>query len=118
LFLALLLILLADLAFALDSVPAVFAISDDPFIVYSANIFAILGLRALYFKIADSIERFHYMVYALSLTLILIGGEVLLANLIGKVPPLWSLCATLALMLGGIALSLARRPPSPGGAVG
>lgn len=106
LLLALVLVLAADLVFAVDSVPAIFAISEDPFIVYSANLFAILGLRALYFKIAALMVRLRYMVYALALILVLIGGEVLLANLIGKVPPAWSLSMTLALLAGGLLFSL------------
>lgn len=108
LLLALLLILAADLVFAVDSVPAVFAISQDPFIVYSSNLFAILGLRALYFKVAALMARFRYMVHSLALILVVIGGEVLLANVIGKVPPIWSLSATVALLAGGMLFSLWR----------
>lgn len=108
LFLALLLILAVDLVFAVDSVPAVFAITQDPFIVYTANMLAIVGLRALYFKIAVVMGRSRYMIYALAAILVLIGGEVLLANVIGKVPPAWSLAATLTLLAGGILFSLWR----------
>lgn len=108
LFLALLLILAVDLVFAVDSVPAVFAITQDPFIVYTSNMLAIVGLRALYFKIAAVMARSRYMIYALAAILVLIGGEVLLANVIGKVPPAWSLAATLTLLTGGILFSLWR----------
>jgi tellurite resistance protein TerC len=108
LLLALVLILAADLVFAVDSVPAIFAISQDPFVVYSANLFAILGLRALYFKVAALLARFRYMVHSLALILVVIGGEVLLANAIGKVPPVWSLAATLVVLAGGALASVWR----------
>ena len=75
LFLALVLIEFVDLVFAVDSVPAIFAITTDPFIVYTSNIFAILGLRALYFALAAMIDRFHYLKYALALVLVFIGSE-------------------------------------------
>jgi tellurite resistance protein TerC len=114
LLLALVLILMADLVFAIDSVPAIFAISQDPFIIYSANIFAILGLRALYFKIATLMMRLPYVVYSLALILLVIGGEVLLANVIGKVPPAWSLSVILALLTGGMLLSLRQTKRSLG----
>jgi tellurite resistance protein TerC len=106
LLLALMFILAADLVFAVDSVPAIFAISQDPFIVYSSNLFAILGLRALYFKIAALMSRLRYIVYTLALILVVIGGEVLLANVIGKIPPTWSLSTILALLAGGMLFSL------------
>jgi tellurite resistance protein TerC len=76
LFLALVLIEFADLIFAVDSVPAIFAITTDPYIVYTSNIFAILGLRALYFALAAMVHRFHYLKYALSLVLIFIGAKI------------------------------------------
>ncbi|WPC03201.1 TerC family protein [Pseudomonas benzenivorans] len=106
LLLALVLIELADLVFAVDSVPAVFAISQDPFIVYTSNIFAILGLRALYFALASLMHRFVYLKYALALVLIFIGGKIFLHELLGPVPALLSLGVTLALLGGGVALSL------------
>lgn len=90
LFLALVLIELADLVFAVDSVPAIFAITQDPFIVYTSNIFAILGLRALYFALAAMIHRFKYLKYALALVLIFIGAKIFLVGIIGKIPPVVS----------------------------
>ncbi|TAG19139.1 MAG: TerC family protein, partial [Rhodobacterales bacterium] len=75
LFVALIMVEIVDLIFAVDSVPAVFAITTDPFIVYTSNIFAILGLRALYFALAAVIHRFHYLKYALSLLLVFIGSK-------------------------------------------
>ena len=106
LLLALVLIELADLVFAVDSVPAVFAISQDPFIVYTSNIFAILGLRALYFALASLMHRFVYLKYALALVLIFIGGKIFLHDLLGPVPALLSLGVTLGLLSGGVGLSL------------
>ncbi|HEX5840852.1 MAG TPA: TerC family protein [Pseudomonas sp.] len=106
LFLALILIECADLVFAVDSVPAIFAITQDPFIVYTSNIFAILGLRALYFALAAMIHRFAYLKYALALVLVFIGGKIFLVGIIGKIPPVISLSVTLGLLLGGVLLSL------------
>ena len=77
----------ADLVFAVDTVPAIFAITTDPFIVYTSNIFAILGLRALYFALAAMIHRFQYLKYALALVLVFIGTKIFLVGLIGKFPP-------------------------------
>ena len=98
LFLALALIEFADLVFAIDSVPAIFAITTDPFIVYTSNIFAILGLRALYFALAAMVHRFYYLKYALAAVLIFIGGKVFLADMLGidKIPPVLSLIVTFA----------------------
>ena len=108
LFLALVLIELADLVFAVDSVPAIFAITQDPFIVYTSNIFAILGLRALYFALAAMIHRFKYLKYALALVLIFIGAKIFLVGIIGKIPPVVSLSVTFGLILGGVLFSLAK----------
>jgi tellurite resistance protein TerC len=106
LFLALVLIECADLVFAVDSVPAIFAITQDPFIVYTSNIFAVLGLRALYFALAAMIHRFAYLKYALALVLVFIGGKIFLVGIIGKIPAGISLSVTLGLLLGGVLLSL------------
>ncbi|MWV13589.1 TerC/Alx family metal homeostasis membrane protein [Pseudomonas sp. R-28-1W-6] len=113
LFLALLLIELADLVFAVDSVPAVFAITQDPFIVYTSNIFAILGLRSLYFALAALMHRFIYLKYALALVLIFIGGKIFLHGLIGKIPALLSLGVTFGLLAGGVLLSLLKTRDRP-----
>ncbi len=106
LLLALITIELADLAFAVDSVPAVLAITQDTFLVYTSNIFAVLGLRALYFALAALIHRFIYLKYALALVLVFIGGKVFLVGLVGHLPPWLSLSVTLSLLGGGILLSL------------
>jgi tellurite resistance protein TerC len=106
LFLALVLIEVADLIFAVDSVPAIFAITQDPFIVYTSNIFAILGLRALYFALAAMIHRFQYLKYALALVLIFIGVKIVLVNIVGKFPPALSLGVTIGLIAGGVLWSL------------
>ncbi|HEY0488209.1 MAG TPA: TerC family protein [Telluria sp.] len=79
LFLVLLLIETTDLIFAVDSIPAIFAITTDPFIVFTSNIFAILGLRALYFLLADVADRFHLLRYGLAMVLIFIGTKMLIA---------------------------------------
>ncbi|MES2713047.1 MAG: TerC family protein [Pseudomonadota bacterium] len=106
LFLALVVINLADLVFAVDSVPAIFAITTDTFIVYTANIMAILGLRALYFALAAMVHRFHYLKYALALVLVFIGLKIFWNQLVGKLDPAISLGVTLALILGGVLVSL------------
>lgn len=107
LLLALVLIELADLVFAVDSVPAVFAITQDPFIVYTSNIFAILGLRALYFALAALMHRFVYLKYALAIVLMFIGSKIFLHGFI-QVPALLSLGVTLGVLAGGVLLSLLR----------
>ena len=79
-FVVLVLIGTTDIIFAVDSIPAIFAITKDPFIVLTANIFAILGLRALYFLLADLADRFHLLAYGLALVLIFIGTKMLLLD--------------------------------------
>ncbi|MEQ1547529.1 MAG: TerC family protein [Chakrabartia sp.] len=109
LFLALVVINLADLVFAVDSVPAIFAITTDTFIVYTSNIMAILGLRALYFALSAMVHRFHYLKYALALVLVFIGSKIFVSDFVfagEKFPPVLSLIVTFALILGGIAWSL------------
>ena len=106
LLLALVLIEFVDLVFAVDSVPAIFAITTDPFIVYTSNIFAILGLRALYFALAAMIHRFKYLKYALALVLVFIGTKIFLVGFIGKFPPAISLAVTFGLIAGGVLVSL------------
>jgi len=106
LFLALVVINIADLIFAVDSVPAIFAITTDTFIVYTANIMAILGLRALYFALAAMVHRFHYLKYALALVLVFIGGKIFWNQMVGKLDPAISLGVTAAIIAGGIFVSL------------
>ncbi|OYX61271.1 MAG: hypothetical protein B7Y89_13575 [Novosphingobium sp. 32-60-15] len=109
LFLALVVINLADLVFAVDSVPAIFAITTDTFVVYTSNIMAILGLRALYFALAAMIDRFAYLKYALAAVLVFIGSKIFVSDfLLGgdKFPPVMSLLVTIALIAGGVVFSL------------
>jgi tellurite resistance protein TerC len=110
LFLALVMVEIADLIFAVDSIPAIFAITTDPFIVYTSNIFAILGLRALYFALSAMVERFKYLKLALAAVLVFIGGKIVVAGLLGieKVPPALSLAVTATLIIAGILYSLWR----------
>lgn len=108
LFLALVLIEVADIIFAVDSVPAIFAITTDAFVIYTSNIFAILGLRALYFALAAMIHRFRYLKPALALVLVFIGSKVFAAELLGieKFPAAISLGVTFLLIATGVAASL------------
>jgi tellurite resistance protein TerC len=113
LFMALVLIEIADVIFAVDSVPAIFAITTDPFVVYTSNVFAILGLRALYFALAAMVARFRYLKYALALVLIFIGSKIFVADLLGieKFPPAVSLGVTFAILAAGVGYSLWRTRP-------
>ncbi len=107
LFFALVLIECVDLIFAVDSIPAVFAITADPYIVYTSNIFAILGLRALFFAISALIHHFIYLKHALALILIFIGSKIFIADAlqIDKFPPMISLCVTCGLLVLGVLAS-------------
>lgn len=108
LFISLILIEAADIIFAIDSVPAIFTITDDPYVAYTSNIFAILGLRSLYFALSALLVRFVYLKHALALILIFIGakGLAVAALSIDKIPSLISLSVTLLLLMGGIISSL------------
>jgi len=112
LFLALILVETADLVFAVDSIPAIFAITQDPFIVYTSNIFAILGLRALYFALAAMVHRFEYLKYALSVVLVFIGVKVGLVYFNHEgivdftIPTAVSLGVTFGLLVLGVLYSL------------
>ena len=113
LLLALVLVEFVDLVFAVDSVPAIFAITTDPFIVYTSNIFAILGLRALYFALAAMIHRFKYLKYALALVLVFIGSKIFLVGIIGKIPAVISLSVTFGLIAAGVLVSLWKTRGAP-----
>jgi tellurite resistance protein TerC len=115
LFLALAVIEISDLVFAVDSIPAIFAVTADPFIVYTANVFAILGLRSLYFALAGVVHKFHYLKYGLSMVLMVIGAKMIVNGIFGDVIPTWLALAVTALLVGGsIVLSLMRpKPPRP-----
>ena len=103
---ALILVEIVDLIFAVDSVPAIFAITTDTFIVYTSNIFAILGLRSLYFALASAINRFAYLPYSLATILVLVGIKVFLVPLGIKIPTSLSLGVTIAVLAAGIIYSL------------
>jgi tellurite resistance protein TerC len=107
LFLALAMIEVSDVIFALDSIPAIFGVTLDPFIVFTSNIFAILGLRSLFFAVARMMDRFAYLEYGLSAVLIFIGGKMLASRWI-HVPALASLAVVVALLGGAIGYSLWR----------
>ncbi|PHY18966.1 TerC family protein [Caulobacter sp. BP25] len=117
LFLALVLVEIADLIFAVDSVPAIFAITTDPYIVYTSNIMAILGLRALYFALAAVLHRFAYLKQALAVLLVFIGGKIFVADAMGweKFPASVSLSITFAILAAGVLWSLwrTRKEDSP-----
>jgi tellurite resistance protein TerC len=104
-FLVLMMIEASDLVFAVDSIPAIFAVTTDPFIVFTSNIFAIMGLRALYFLLADMAERFHLLKYGLALVLVFIGGKMLAAPWF-HMPVQWSLAIVGSVIAVSIALSL------------
>ena len=106
LFFALIIIETMDVIFALDSIPAIFLITQDVFIVYTSNIFAILGLRALYFLLAEAVHRFAYLKYALSVILIFIGSKIFLPYIGLKVSSTMSLLVTFGLIILGIIISL------------
>jgi tellurite resistance protein TerC len=105
LLLVLVLVEISDVIFAVDSIPAIFAVSTDPFIVLTSNIFAILGLRAMYFLLADFADRFTLLKYGLALILIFIGGKMLLAD-VYKIPVLVSLAVVALLLVSSAGLSL------------
>lgn len=102
--LVLILVEVTDVVFALDSIPAIFAITTDPFIVYTSNVFAILGLRALYFALVGIIHRFHYLKYGLSLVLMVVGAKMIINAAFGKVIPTEVALLITALLIGGSML--------------
>jgi tellurite resistance protein TerC len=115
LFLVLVLVNVADVVFAVDSVPAIFAITTDVYLVFTSNIFAILGLRALYFALAAMIDRFAYLKYALATVLIFIGSKIVVSDMLGvaKIPPAVSLGATFAILGAGVGWSLWKTRAAP-----
>jgi tellurite resistance protein TerC len=113
LLLVLILVEISDLIFAVDSIPAIFAVTKDPFIVFTANTFAILGLRAMYFLLADMAERFHLLGYGLALIVMLVGVKMLIMDFY-KVPIPWMLAAVLAILAASVAASLLTKPKPAG----
>jgi tellurite resistance protein TerC len=105
-----------DLIFAIDSIPAIFAITEDAFIVFAANAFALLGLRSLYFLLAGMMDRFAYLTYGLAIVLVWVGAKMLLTD-IWKVPTWLSLLVIVVVLSGAIGLSFfstrLREPEEP-----
>ena len=108
LFLVLIMIEVADLTFAMDSIPAVFAVTQDPFIIFTSNVLAIMGLRALYFLLAHAMTRFHYLHPALAVILILVGGRMLSAHWV-QIPTVFALLAIVLVLGTAIVASLLTR---------
>jgi tellurite resistance protein TerC len=105
----------SDLMFAIDSIPAIFAITKEPFLVFTSNIMAVLGLRSLYFALAGLIHRFQYLKVSLALLLVLVGVKILLHDVLGTVPgtTLYTLGVIVVVLAGGIVASIARAPRTP-----
>jgi tellurite resistance protein TerC len=102
---------IVDVIFAVDSIPAIFAITRDPFIVLTSNVFAILGLRAMYFLLANMHERFHLLTYGLALILVFIGTKMLIVEFY-EIPVAWSLGTTALILAATMLLSLVIPPPA------
>jgi tellurite resistance protein TerC len=109
LLLVLLVVEFTDLIFAVDSIPAVFAVTRDPFLVYTSNVFAILGLRSMYFLLTGVVQRFVYLRFGLAIVLMFVGIKMLLDSVI-YVPTIISLAVVAAVISGSILISLLRRP--------
>ena len=101
-------IALVDILFAVDSVPAILAITDDTFIVFAANAFALLGLRPLFFLVAELVERLYYLKTALAALLVFIGAKLVAAEFVGKIGPEYSLPGIAAILGAGVVASLVR----------
>lgn len=117
--LVLILVEVTDVVFALDSIPAIFAITTDPFIVYTSNVFAILGLRALYFALVGIIHRFHYLKYGLSLVLMVVGTKMIINAAFDKLIPTEAALLVTALLIGGsmlVSMVKTRGLPKPAAA--
>ncbi|MBJ7469913.1 MAG: TerC/Alx family metal homeostasis membrane protein [Solirubrobacteraceae bacterium] len=101
-------IAIVDIIFAVDSVPAILAITTDTYVVFAANAFALLGLRPLFFLVADLVERLYYLKAALAILLVFIAGKMLLSEFIGKIGPVYSLSGVLLILGTGVIASLVR----------
>ena len=108
LFVVLLLVEVSDLIFAVDSIPAIFAVTTDPFIVYTSNVFAILGLRSLYFALAGVMDKFHYLKIGLGVVLAFVGVKMLLAHTAWKIPTLLALGVVVLILAASVVVSLLR----------
>ena len=105
LFIVLVMVETTDVVFAADSIPAILAVSRDSFIVYTSNVFALLGLRALYFALAGIMKLFHYLHYGLSLILVFIGAKLLLSD-VYKIDMVWALVVVAVILTGSVVLSI------------
>jgi len=121
LFVVLLLVEISDVIFAVDSIPAIFAVTKDPFIVYTSNVFAILGLRSLYFALAGVMDKFHYLKIGLGVVLTFVGVKMILAHTAWKIDTLVSLGVIVAILTTSVVWSLVKPkkakhvvPPPPG----
>jgi tellurite resistance protein TerC len=112
LFMALLLVEASDVIFALDSIPAIFAVTRDPFLVFTSNIFAILGLRSMFFLLAGAVEKFSYLKVGLSAVLVFVGAKMALVDVV-KIPPALSLGVIATLLGGSIVASLVKNRNVP-----
>ena len=108
LFLVLVLVELSDLIFAVDSIPAIFAVTTDTFIIYTSNVFAILGLRSLYFALAGMIEQFHYLKLGLGIVLTFVGLKSIVAHTPWKIDTSVSLCVIVLVLAASVVASLLR----------
>jgi tellurite resistance protein TerC len=112
LFVVLVTVEITDLIFAVDSIPAVLAVSNDAFVVFSSNVFAIMGLRALFFVLAGMMRSFHYLKIGLSLVLIFIGGKMLVSHFL-EIPSVVALGVTALLIGGSVIASILTRAEKP-----
>jgi tellurite resistance protein TerC len=112
LFVVIAMVAITDLVFAVDSIPAIFAITEDPFIVLTSNVFAVLGLRALYFLLADMAGRFHYLSVGLAVVLMFVGTKMLIAPWF-KIPVFVSLGVVAAILITSVVFSMVRPQPEP-----
>ncbi len=118
LFVVLLLVEITDVIFAVDSIPAIFAVTTDPFIVYTSNVFAILGLRSLYFALAGVMDKFHYLKIGLGVVLAFVGVKMLLAHSAWKIPTLLSLGVVVLVLAASVVASLLRTRAAKAPALG
>ena len=100
---------MVDIIFAVDSVPAILAITTDTYVVFAANAFALLGLRPLFFLVADLVERLYYLKAALAILLMFIAGKMVAGELVGKVGPAVSLAGVAVILGAGVVASLLRK---------
>ena len=112
LFIVLLLVEISDVIFAVDSIPAIFAVTTDPFIVYTSNVFAILGLRSLYFALAGVLDKFHYLKIGLGVVLTFVGVKMILAHTAWKIDTLVSLGVIVLILVTSVVWSLLRPKPA------